>query len=317
MNVPKFFNAWAEIPRMFRAANLPSQDSDTPSENAEAPQNEYEQPEQPKEPEQSSRPEQSMDPKVPSENDTDKHSDAGRSENDSDAGFPDVTNASEPNDDGHNNPTPRGNGSIAKRFKILCRGVFDSVVIKVEMAVSHVKDFISNTIQTIKEKGLLDTAKEVGKWMKAHPWETALIVAPIVATMITAITLLAIGFGPTGIAAGNTAAIIQAGIGNVVAHSLFATCTSAMMGGYGAPIIFGGVWALASVATAALESAWKRWNSHKDRRLILMPRAPLKDFSKQVKDAAENFMIGSMLVAAYVTYRIKSWLQSRRRSESD
>lgn len=62
--------------------------------------------------------------------------------------------------------------------------------------------------------------------------------------------------------AGTAAAAAQAAIGNVVAHSLFATCTSAAAGGYGAAVIAsaaqvaGGVTAgVAGVAAAVAKAA--------------------------------------------------------------
>ncbi|XP_014555999.1 hypothetical protein COCVIDRAFT_16477 [Bipolaris victoriae FI3] len=304
----KFFQAWDNFLGLFRAANMPNQNTNPPSEDREVPQDELGDHEEP------------LDKDAPSEDDTDKQSDTGGSEDHSETDPTDPTddtNASEPDNVGRDNPIPRVNGSIAVAFSVFCRQAFDSVVMKVEVTVSKVKDFISNAIQTFKEKGFWDTAKEAGAWMKAHPWETARIVAPIVAVIITAITLFAVGFGPAGVAAGSTAAIIQAGIGNVVANSLFATCTSAMMGGSGGLIIFGGVWAMSTVTTAASMSAWKRWKSRNDQSVVLFPGVAPNDISKKMKDAAENFVVGSMLLAAYVTYRIKSWLQSRRRTKSD
>lgn len=90
-----------------------------------------------------------------------------------------------------------------------------------------------------------------------------------------------------------------------------------MMGGYGAPIIFGGVWLLATAVTAATVTAWKRWRSRNEHRLILAPRAPPKDFAKQMNDAVDTVMFSSTLVAAYASYRIKSWMQSHKKLKRD
>jgi uncharacterized membrane protein len=53
----------------------------------------------------------------------------------------------------------------------------------------------------VKKLGLLGTSKRIGIWMKRHPWKTAAIVVPLVMLAVTAISLLATGFGPGGIVA--------------------------------------------------------------------------------------------------------------------
>ncbi|KAK0715218.1 hypothetical protein B0H67DRAFT_236617 [Lasiosphaeris hirsuta] len=70
------------------------------------------------------------------------------------------------------------------------------------------------------------------KSAKNNPRTATACAIVLVAAAIPAI-LAGIGFTSSGIAAGSVAAGIQAGIGNVAAHSGFATFTSAMMGGYG------------------------------------------------------------------------------------
>ncbi|KAJ1323018.1 Interferon-induced 6-16 family [Microdochium nivale] len=72
-----------------------------------------------------------------------------------------------------------------------------------------------------------------------------LIVAPAIGV------LNMVGFGAGGIVGGTTAATIQAGIGNVAARSLFATCTSAAASGYGVAVLAGA----ARVAGGAFASA--------------------------------------------------------------
>ncbi|OAG24826.1 hypothetical protein CC77DRAFT_1058011 [Alternaria alternata] len=119
--------------------------------------------------------------------------------------------------------------------------IWKHVADKATFLATQAKDAVTEAVNKVRELGFIGTAKAIGEWIKLHPWETALIVVPLVALIATAIALSATGFGPAGIVAGSTAAIIQAGIGNVVAGSIFATCTSAMMGGSGALIVFGGV----------------------------------------------------------------------------
>jgi hypothetical protein len=57
---------------------------------------------------------------------------------------------------------------------------------------------------------------------------------------------------------GSIAASIQAVIGSVTAGSFFATLTSAAMSGFGAPIVYGGVFAISSAVCWGI-AAWKKW----------------------------------------------------------
>ncbi|KAI0147425.1 hypothetical protein GGR57DRAFT_250664 [Xylariaceae sp. FL1272] len=89
------------------------------------------------------------------------------------------------------------------------------------------------------------------EWVKANPRTTAAVTTGAVlaaAPMAVAAPVLgALGFGAAGPAAGGIAAGIQAGVGNVVAPSLFATLQSAAMGGYGAAVVGGAVQAAGGV----------------------------------------------------------------------
>jgi hypothetical protein len=62
------------------------------------------------------------------------------------------------------------------------------------------------------------------------------------------------------LASGSLAAAIQASIGSVAAHSVFATLTSAAMAGYGAPIVFGGLWGVSSAILWGIV-AWKKYRA--------------------------------------------------------
>ena len=57
---------------------------------------------------------------------------------------------------------------------------------------------------------------------------------------------------------GSITAGVHVGIGGVAAGSTFATITSAAMGGYGVPIVFGGVWGISTAVVGGI-AAWKRW----------------------------------------------------------
>ncbi|CZS73041.1 unnamed protein product [Fusarium graminearum] len=80
----------------------------------------------------------------------------------------------------------------------------------------------NSTIQYAKENPGAAAAMGTAGIMIAAP---ALVIAPAAAIA---------GFGANGIAAG-----MHAGIGNIVAHSTFATLQSYGMAGYGVPIVHG------------------------------------------------------------------------------
>lgn len=62
---------------------------------------------------------------------------------------------------------------------------------------------------------------------------------------------------------GSTAAGIHASIGSVAAGSLFATLTSAGMGGFGVPIVIGTVWGVTSAVGWGI-AAWRGWFGGRD-----------------------------------------------------
>ena len=81
---------------------------------------------------------------------------------------------------------------------------------------------------------------------------------------------------------------MHADIGSVVAGSVFAMCTSAMMGGYGAVIIFGGVWALSTALVVLVAAMRKRWESHHERAFVPLDLAAPKSASEIAKQAASD-----------------------------
>ncbi|OSS54484.1 hypothetical protein B5807_00311 [Epicoccum nigrum] len=102
-------------------------------------------------------------------------------------------------------------------------------------------------------------------WIKKHPWEPAAVFVPLAFLACMPSILGTAGFRAGGIAPDSVAADIQASIGNVAADSTFAVLTSAAMGGYGATIVFGSVWAVPTVCLGAT-AAWKRWRGARNRK---------------------------------------------------
>lgn len=85
-----------------------------------------------------------------------------------------------------------------------------------------------------------------------------------------------------------------------------------MMGGYGAAIIFGGTWALVTVAMAAAKKYWRRWNSPNERRLVRIQTVPTRTVFQSLDRAADTFIFSSAVVAGLVVYYVRSWMQTRR-----
>ncbi|KAF1842156.1 uncharacterized protein K460DRAFT_293919 [Cucurbitaria berberidis CBS 394.84] len=117
-------------------------------------------------------------------------------------------------------------------------------------------DAVNSALEALRKLGIIDWAKLAGRWMKEHPWQTVAMIVPLILLACTPAILGAMGFTPVGVAAGTIAAGIQAGIGNIVVGSTFAIFTSAAMGGYGVPIVFGGIWVLSSTILGGI-AAWK------------------------------------------------------------
>lgn len=82
--------------------------------------------------------------------------------------------------------------------------VWKHVADKATFLATQAKDAVTEAVKKVKELGFIGTVKAIGEWIKLHPWETALIVVPLVALIATAIALSASGFGPAGIVAGRS-----------------------------------------------------------------------------------------------------------------
>ncbi|RGP59292.1 hypothetical protein FSPOR_11442 [Fusarium sporotrichioides] len=107
-------------------------------------------------------------------------------------------------------------------------------------AKAYLSHAANSTLQYAKENPGAAAAMGAAGIMVAAP---AVVVAPAAAIA---------GFGANGIAAGSTAAGMQAGIGNVVAQSGFATLQSYGMAGYGVSIVHGVVQAAGAVVGAGV-----------------------------------------------------------------
>jgi hypothetical protein len=102
---------------------------------------------------------------------------------------------------GHTLPRERHSPMRANDgIKVIWKHVAD----KATSLTTQAKDAVTESVKKVKELGFIGTAKAIGEWIKLHPWETALIVVPLVALIATAIALSATGFGPAGIVAGRS-----------------------------------------------------------------------------------------------------------------
>ncbi|KXH34603.1 hypothetical protein CNYM01_03857 [Colletotrichum nymphaeae SA-01] len=108
--------------------------------------------------------------------------------------------------------------------------------------------------------------RKAAEWVRENPGTTVCygvsagsLVVLAAPALVAAPALGLAGFGSQGIVAGSAAAGIQAGIGNVVAPSLFATLQSAGAAGYGAAVVNGAIQAGAGVSATAF--AW--WGAKK------------------------------------------------------
>ena len=101
------------------------------------------------------------------------------------------------------NPSSDLTGS-AGGFACVFRKVSSYVVMKIEYAVLEARNSINAAVEKVKELGIFGVAKNIRNWVQEHPWQTALIAVPLVALACTVIGLLAVGFGPGGIAAGES-----------------------------------------------------------------------------------------------------------------
>ncbi|KAJ7432111.1 hypothetical protein B0H11DRAFT_2127488 [Mycena galericulata] len=145
------------------------------------------------------------------------------------------------------------------------------------MQIAQMKRWL---LEFVKNGNLVQVAKAVMKFIKAHPWKTLGCLTFIVLGIVLIVNPLAvIGFGSMGPIAGSIAAAWQATIGNVAAGSLFAILQSVGMVHavtipvVGVAVVGGGAVVLAKVAGAfqpasrwVQKTATTAWQWIKSRR---------------------------------------------------
>ena len=86
------------------------------------------------------------------------------------------------------------------------------------------------------------------------------------------------------------------------------------MGGFGAPIIFGGVWAGTMAAVVFIGNAWKQWNGQK--ALVRIGDCSPQTVLGVLDQAAMKVVFGTMAVAAFAVYHVKRWQLRRQDGRS-
>jgi hypothetical protein len=79
------------------------------------------------------------------------------------------------------------------------------------------------------------------------------------------------------------------------------------MGGYGALIVFGGVWLVSTALIMGLAAAYKYWKSQSQRALVPLATTLPKTATDIARQAASDAVFWTMVAAAYAVYRCKSW----------
>jgi hypothetical protein len=85
-------------------------------------------------------------------------------------------------------------------------GALDAATVHLTIAIRaasmQVHDALEVAIEVLRKMDLPTVAKAMINWVKAHPWETAAIVIPLILLTCTPAILGAVGFTAGGIAAG-------------------------------------------------------------------------------------------------------------------
>ncbi|KAF2465909.1 uncharacterized protein BDR25DRAFT_80967 [Lindgomyces ingoldianus] len=140
---------------------------------------------------------------------------------------------------------------------------------------NQISSFVEDAFNRIKDKAiavLRSILPPVVQYAVQHPIQTVTHIACatlfLVPSLIVAPVLSILGFTSVGVATGTIAAGVQSIIGPVMAGGMFATLTSAAMGGYGAATVAGVVSGAAVVAEginvaveAANEANWDNGDS--------------------------------------------------------
>ncbi|KAE8847569.1 hypothetical protein PTNB85_01412 [Pyrenophora teres f. teres] len=151
----------------------------------------------------------------------------------------------------------RPNTSLASRT--VAEAIRNTAGTPITMKVALASYHLANAIRAFGRKAscAFDRAIEALRQIDIID-ETAAILVPLILLACTPAFLSIAGFTAGGITTGSIAAGVHAGIGSVAAGSTFAILTSAAIGGYSVPIVFGGVWAISTAVMGGI-AAWKRW----------------------------------------------------------
>jgi hypothetical protein len=80
-----------------------------------------------------------------------------------------------------------------------------------------------------------------------------------------------------------------------------------MMGGFGAPIAFGGVWGITTGLMVLLMAFRKRWDDNDRRSLVLRGSTSVGIAGDRLQQAASDTLFVTMFAGAYLVYRFKRW----------
>jgi hypothetical protein len=86
------------------------------------------------------------------------------------------------------------------------QGAMSNALMKVTASVAvggvKMRNAVKDAIEVFKNSLAFDLAKVLGIWIRAHPWETATIIIPLILLACTPAILGAVGFGAGGVIAG-------------------------------------------------------------------------------------------------------------------
>lgn len=105
-------------------------------------------------------------------------------------------------DDAETLRTPSGDRDLRATWTTGINSLWRCAADKAAFLAAQARNAASDAVEKIKELGFIGTARAIGHWIRLNPWNTALIVVPLIFLACTAIALSATGFGPAGIVAG-------------------------------------------------------------------------------------------------------------------
>lgn len=104
-------------------------------------------------------------------------------------------------DDGTAHNSPKDNAALGNTTRFI-NAISTFFAEKATHVAVRTRDAVASAIDRVKRLGIAGVSRAVCQWVKQHPWDTALILVPLLALAIVAIALSAIGFGSAGIVAG-------------------------------------------------------------------------------------------------------------------